>query len=275
MRGELISIPTDTRPLDGFFSAPDAGPSRGSVLLLHGNVGNFYTGPCRFLPPALVTAGFACLTFNRRGHDILVNETGRDCSGGAFQSASEGISDNEYAATFLAQRGYPAPVVIGHSNGGMLASVFAAAHADTAGLVLLSAHAGGPDTYSRSCAAGLMAGHEAEQFEAQARAMVADGRGKELILLPSWWYAISAESLLDRIERTPDLLAQACSVSCPSLAIRGSLESPGTYPMEEFARRAAGPSTTHVIEGSDHWYVGFESIVTEIIVRWLKSAYEQ
>lgn len=238
-------------------------------MLLHGNMGNFYTGPSRFLPAPLVDNGFACLAFNRRGHDILVNQVGRGAQGGAFQLAAEGIADNEYAAKFLETRGYGSPVVIGHSNGGMLAGVFAAAHPDIAGLVLLSAHAGGIDTYRRSCAAGLMAAGKAEQYQARARSMVAEGRGSELILLPAWWYAISAESLLDRIERTPDLLAEAPAVTCPSLAIRGSLESPTTYPMEEFSRRTAGPSVAHVIKGSDHWYAGYEPDVSHAIVQWL------
>ena len=32
---------------------------------------NFYVGAPRFLPPALTAMGYACLAFNRRGHDIL------------------------------------------------------------------------------------------------------------------------------------------------------------------------------------------------------------
>lgn len=68
MRGELVSIPTSTVPLDGMFYEPEAVPARGAVLLFHGNMGNFYTGPSRFLPAALVANGFACLAFNRSDH---------------------------------------------------------------------------------------------------------------------------------------------------------------------------------------------------------------
>src|SRR5437764_11443152 len=70
MRTELISIPTDTLPLDGAFHLPDGEPS-GAVMLFHGNTMNFYIGAPRFLPPVLSRLGFACLVFNRRGHDIL------------------------------------------------------------------------------------------------------------------------------------------------------------------------------------------------------------
>jgi pimeloyl-ACP methyl ester carboxylesterase len=70
MRTELISIATDTLPLDGAFYLPESEPC-GAVILFHGNTMNFYVGAPRFLPPVLTALGFACLAFNRRGHDIL------------------------------------------------------------------------------------------------------------------------------------------------------------------------------------------------------------
>lgn len=240
---------------------------------MHGNVGNFYSGPSRFLLERPVRAGFACLAFNRRGHDILVNQVGRGANGGAFQAAAEAMADSEYAAAFIAARGYSAPMMmIGHSNGGMLAACFTARHPEVSALVLLSAHAGGPDTYSRDCAAGLMAADEADSHAARARSLVDQGCGDELMLLPGWWYAISASSLVDRIENTPDLLTQAGAITCPSLAIRGSLESSTSYPMEEFALRAAGPAEARIIEGGDHFYTGREGLVDETIVDWLTTA---
>ena len=66
MRTELISIATDTLPLDGAFYLPDAEPS-GAVMLFHGNTMNFYVGAPRFLPPVLTRLGFACLAFNWLG----------------------------------------------------------------------------------------------------------------------------------------------------------------------------------------------------------------
>jgi hypothetical protein len=64
MRTELISIETDTAPLDGALHWPDKLPTRGSVLLFHGNVMNFYSGMLRFLPAALTALGFQA-AFNR------------------------------------------------------------------------------------------------------------------------------------------------------------------------------------------------------------------
>lgn len=84
MRTELISIATDTLPLDGALYLPDAAAS-GAVMLFHGNTMNFYVGAPRFLPPVLTRLGFACLAFNRRGHDILSIRDSRAAEGAAFQ----------------------------------------------------------------------------------------------------------------------------------------------------------------------------------------------
>ena len=149
MRTGLISIATDTLPLDGALYLPEAEPS-GAVMLFHGNTMNFYVGAPRFLPPVLTRLGFACLAFNRRGHDILSIRDSRAAEGAAFQLTKEGIEDNNYAARWLAERGFSRPVVIGHSNGGMLAVKHVSDHPETPAMVLLSAHGGGRDGVQRT-----------------------------------------------------------------------------------------------------------------------------
>src|SRR5207245_1456609 len=193
MRAELVSIPTDTIPLDGLYYEPE-GRAAGAALLFHGNTMNFYVGALRFLPPVLVKLGLACLAFNRRGHDILSTRNSRVPEGGAFQLAREGIEDNRSAARWMAERGFPHPVIIGHSNGGMLAVRHVADHPRTPALVLLSAHMGGKDIVQRGAGSGLMVGEHVEEFAARARELMKAGRGRELMLMPGWWYAISAES---------------------------------------------------------------------------------
>jgi len=269
MQLELVSIPTDTAPLDGLFYTPNAGATAGAVLLFHGNTMNFYTGAMRFLPPALTHQGYACLAFNRRGHDVVSTRASRIAEGGAFQTAREGIEDNRLAAQWLAQRGHAHPVVIGHSNGGVLAVRHVADHPHTPALVLLSAHGGGKGVVQRSSRAGTMARERVEELTAQARAMVAEGRGRELMLMPGWWYAISAESFLDRLTETPDVLELAPGIKCPTLFVRGDREPSELYPAEEFKRRSGGPCSVEIVANCDHFYNGREEAVQALVCGWL------
>lgn len=273
MRTELVSIPTDTVPLDGAFYLPDGAPSAGGVLLFHGNTMNFYVGAPRFLPPALARLGFACLAFNRRGHDILSIRDSRAAEGAAFQLTAEGIADNRIAAAWFAEKGFPEPVVIGHSNGGMLAVKHVADHPQSRALVLLSAHGGGRDGVKRSSAAGLMAGDRLDEITDKARALVAAGSGRELMLMPGWWYAITAESFLDRLTAMPDVLDLAPHIRCPTLYIRGDQEDPDTYPAETFAARAGGPCEVTIVSDCDHFYVGREAAISDVVCDWLSRTF--
>ena len=269
MRTELISIATDTLPLDGAFHRPESGPITGAVLLFHGNTMNFYVGAPRFLPPALTRLGLACLAFNRRGHDILGIRDSRAAEGAAFQLTREGIEDNRIAAAWLADRGFPRPVVIGHSNGGMLAVKHVADHPETPAMVLLSAHGGGRGGVERSSRAGLMAGDRLDEITAQAHALVAAGRGRELMLMPGWWYVISAESFLDRMTEMPDVLELAPSIRCPTLYVRGDRADRDSYPAEAFKERAGGPCEVAIVPQCDHFYVGREAAICELVAGWL------
>jgi pimeloyl-ACP methyl ester carboxylesterase len=271
VRAELVSIPTDTIPLDGLYYEPE-GRAAGAALLFHGNTMNFYVGVLRFLPPVLVKLDLACLAFNRRGHDILSTRNSRVPEGGAFQLAREGIEDNRTAARWLAARGFAHPVVIGHSNGGMLAVQHVADHPHTPALVLLSAHLGGKNIMERTSKAGLMAQDRIEEFSVRARELVAVGRGRELMLMPGWWYAISAESYLDRLTETPDALALAPKVKCPTLYIRGDQELRENYPAEEFKANAGGPCEVEIVPDCDHFYNEREEAIQAIVSSWLAKA---
>jgi pimeloyl-ACP methyl ester carboxylesterase len=271
MRTTLVTIETATTPLDGAFHEPDGGASAGAALLFHGNTMNFYVGAPRFLPPVLTRLGLACLAFNRRGHDILGTRSSRAAEGAAFQLTREAIDDNRIAATWLAARGFPHPVVIGHSNGGMLAVRHVADHPRTPALVLLSAHCGGKGLVARASRAGLLAGARLGEITAQARALVAAGRGRELMLLPGWWYVASAESFLDLLTELPDVLELAPRIACPVLYVRGDQEPVDLYPAEEFQRRAGGPCAVEIVRNCDHFYVDREEAVASAVAAWLAS----
>jgi hypothetical protein len=104
----------------------------------------------------------------------------------------------------------------------MLAVKHVSNHLQTPAMVLLSAHGGGRDGLRRTSRAGLLAGDRLEEITAQARALVAAGRGRELMQVPGWWYVITAESFLDRMTEMPDVLELAPTIRCPTLFIRRS-----------------------------------------------------
>jgi pimeloyl-ACP methyl ester carboxylesterase len=172
----------------------------------------------------------------------------------------------------VAKRGFSHPVIIGHSNGGVLAVRHVADHSQTPALVLLSTHLGGKNIMERTSRAGLMAQDRVEEFSARARELVASGRGRELMLMPGWWYAISAESFLDRLTETPDTLELAPRVKCPSLFVRGDKEPREQYPAEEFKARSGGPCTVEIVSNCDHFYNGREAAVGAMVGSWLRGA---
>jgi len=267
----LVSIPTGTVPLDGAWHEPE-GTASGAALLFHGNTMNFYQGAPRFLPPALARMGLASLAFNRRGHDILGIRDSRAAEGAAFRTGGAAIDDNRMAAAWLAARAFPDPVVIGHSNGGTLAVRHVADHPRTRALVLLSAHCGGREMVPRASAAGLLAQNRLPEITQEAKNLVAAGRGRELLLLPGWWYVTSAASFVDALENCPDVLELAPRVRCPVLYLRGDREPRELYPAEAFADLSGGPCSVEIVPDCDHFYGGREEAVSPIVCSWLANA---
>jgi len=269
MRTELITIETDTIPIEGLYYEPK-GKIKGAALYFHGNTMNFYTGGAKFLAPYLVEAGFAFFAFNRRGHDILSTRASRDPVGGAFQTIAESFADNDYARQFLFKKGFEQPILIGHSNGGMLAVAHAAKYPNTPAMVLMSAPRGGVGQDLKAGSEKLFAMDQAEQITAKAKELVAQGKGRELMNLPGWWYLISAESYLDRLVSIPNTIELAPQITCPVLAIRGDKEDQHRYPAEEYQAASSGNCDVNIIENCDHFYNGREDAVATFICKWLK-----
>jgi pimeloyl-ACP methyl ester carboxylesterase len=236
---------------------------------MHGNGGNFYTGPCRFLPPHLTALGLACLSYNRRGHDTVSCRT-RAAEGNAFQTTRQAIADNKHAGEFLAGRGFPGPVVIGHSNGGLLAAAHVTRHPGTPALVLLSAHCGGREMLERASGLGLLGRGELPQLSGQAHALATAGRADELMLMPGWWYVTTAASFVDMEENLPRLLDLAPGIQCPVLFLVGEEEDRDLYPARQFAGEVTGAAEVAVIPGADHFYAGHEDEVDRIVACWMQ-----
>jgi pimeloyl-ACP methyl ester carboxylesterase len=269
MRTELISIPTPTDPLDAAYYTPD-GPSKGAVMYCHGNQMNFYVCAARFLAPPITSLGYVFMPFNRRGHDSVSTYNSRECVGGAYQTVAEGIEDNEIAAKYLAGKGFTNPIVIGHSNGGVLASEHVANHPETRALILLSAHAGGNRLTNPASARNFSLAGNVEEQRKQADALVTAGKPRELMLIPAWWWVISARTFLDRLTNAPDLVENAKRIKCPVLFVRGDQEPVKNYPAERFKENCGGPCDIAIVPDCDHFYVGAEERVAKIVTDWLK-----
>ena len=269
MHTELISIPTPTYPLDGVYYRPD-GPSKGAVMYCHGNQMNFYVCAARFLAPHITALDYDFMPFNRRGHDSVSTCDSRECVGGAYQTVAEGIEDNELAAKYLADKGWNHPIVVGHSNGGVLASEHVARHPETRALILLSAHAGGNRlTNPRSARNFSLAGNTDDQIK-EAEALIAASKPRQLMLIPAWWWVISARTFLDRLSNAPDLVENAKRITCPVLFIRGDQEPKENYPAERFKESCTGPCEIAIVPDCDHFYVGAEEGVSKIVTDWLE-----
>jgi len=267
--GQLVSLPTSTVPIDAMWFETPVTPPRATVMLFHGNGANFYSGPVRFLPPHLVPRGYRCFSFNRRGHETITTRT-RAPEGNAYQTAAQAIEDNEVARAHVAERCVPDPVVIGHSNGGLYAARHVADHPGVRALVLLSAHLGGPEMLRRGSEIGLMAQERGDELSAEAHRMVESGHPEALLLMPGWWFVVSAATYLDmESDRIPRILEAAPRIDCPVLYLRGELEDPEMYPAEKFAAAASAPVDVRIVQGADHFYSGREDDVADLVADWL------
>jgi pimeloyl-ACP methyl ester carboxylesterase len=272
MRTELIRIETPTHPLDGAYYTPD-GPSKGAAMYCHGNQMNFYVCAARFLAPRITALGYEYLAFNRRGHDSVSTYDSRECVGGAYQTVAEGVEDNDLVAKYLAGKGFANPIVIGHSNGGVLASEHVANHPETKALILLSAHAGGNRMTSPRAALNFSLAGDTDMLRKEAEGFMAAGTPRQLMLIPAWWWVISARTYLDRLTNAPDLVDNAKQIKCPVLFIRGDQEPMENYPAERFNENCAGPCEVVIVPNCDHFYVGAEDKVSKIVTDWLKKMF--
>jgi len=98
----------------------------------------------------------------------------------------------------------------------------------------------------------------------------AAGKPRQLMLIPAWWWVISARTFLDRLTNAPDLLENAKKITCPVLFIRGDQEPKENYPAEEFAKHCPGNCEVAIVPNCDHFYVGAEDKVSRVVTDWLE-----
>ncbi len=273
MQTELLTIRSaDGTPLDGvhYTQSGDARAvgARPVVNFLHGRSMNFYVGIQRFAAAELVAAGYDVLAVNRRSAGVAGIRDSFQGVGDAWARWDEHRMDVEAAVRHLRGLGYGRIVMAGHSQGGLLAADNTAKHSDVAGLILASpasTFAGFPSAFPEAVRAP---GVE------KARAMVAAGRGKELIALEDWPWIISAEVVVDaqtpgRVVPLSDLLAR---YQGPLLVFCGDAGHDARLLVGARAGFERSPSPAkrlEILEGCDHFYVGFEARVIALLADWL------
>lgn len=265
---------SDGTPLDGVFYTRATGTKsrdqRPVVNFLHGRSMNFSLGLPRFAADALVAAGYDVVAMNRRGAGVAGIRDSFQGVGDAWTLWSEHRMDVEAVVGHLRGLGYRRVVMAGHSQGGLLAADYAARDPSVAGVILAS-----PAPTFTGVPARLPEATREELLRC-ARKMVAEGRGRELLLLPEWPWVISAAAALDPL--TPGLVIPLSDLAehyvGPLLVVCGDGEHDARLVPIARAAHARSPSRAkrlEVLEGCDHFYVGFEERVTALIRKWLEA----
>jgi hypothetical protein len=265
---ELVELRRDDgHPIDALWYPADE--PRVGVLHVHGKGSSVLSGPSRFLPPLL--PGIAHLAVNMRCHDLAYTVGTDDWAvdGGMWEDLSTGHLDLAAGVAHLRARGVEQVVVSGHSSGGFYAADLMPRDAGIAAWVLLSPLTTNknpfplwwPDPDDRDRAAAL------------ARAMVAEGRGRDLIPVSGWFHAISAASLVQRLEEPDGVwLENVGHATAPVLMAWGDAEPRHALWDDLFQEFADGGDRRLVLAGADHYYRGQERDLAAGIADFLADA---
>jgi pimeloyl-ACP methyl ester carboxylesterase len=225
---------------------------RVALIYLHGKGHNMLSTVSRFLVPRLPQ--FTHFPLNSRSHSFGYM-TGRsdahEVAGGMYESNSVGHHDVTAAVRYLRDRGHRRVVLVGHSSGGWYAGEYGH-HGEVDARILLS-----PLTDNRTAARWWFADEsELASARAEAERLVDGGEPSRLINVNGWYYSISAASLLERLADTESRWLSGVNASqSPVLLLWGSLEDRFAVPWVR----------SHAIDGSDHYFVGFEDELAELV----------
>jgi pimeloyl-ACP methyl ester carboxylesterase len=259
-----VDVPGVDEKLAGAWYAP-AAETDVALLHLHGKGGNFYMGPGLFLPQLDGAGEFAQLSLNMRCHDLGytrydlpmpdVSQGVIAMGGGMWERMTDGVPDVLAGVRWLQARGYTKVFLVGHSSGAYYAAEACAAQPEgVAGAVLLSTVI----SYKRNLATWFP-GDGLDAAVAQARAWSEAGEGHRLLPIDAWYYAISADSLLERLEEPDGIFARMLeATSVPVMFGAGEQES--RVPQWRGLHDAMDTDRKHwlVLSGVSHDYTGAE-----------------
>lgn len=273
MRTELITVTApDGTELDGAYYTTDADPrplaDRKVLYLIHGRTMSFFIGLPRTLPPILVPEGYDALALNQRASGVISLRDDLRGGGDARSSCADVLMDVKAGLDHLKGLGYRKILLVGHSSGAFFAGHFGSTDPAVEAVVFASPYP--------FCNSIPLPKSEWDPILAQARQLVSEGKGDQLILLPpskagfTTW-VISAATALEALKTAPPpLFVSIAKYKNPVLVFYGD------DPLEKFLRDLSKPllvkaESREVIffEGTDHFYKTRMDIVTATIKTWL------
>lgn len=243
------------------------------VVWTHGFTGVFNEPFLLKVGRALAGLGFTLVTGNNRGHNcgaMLARTNGQPLlAGGWWEQIEQSPYDVAAWIDFAAGLGFQRVALLGHSLGALKVPYYQAQRQDprVAGVIVASPP--------------LRAGNLSEQTVGQAEALVAQGRGTELLPWggPGGFSAMSAQTCLSWTRTLPAVYREGAphpaisQIRCPVFALYGSQEEQvGTAADLDTIRRAAHAAArveTRMVEGADHLYTGHETEVAAALAPWL------
>ncbi|MFQ6014252.1 MAG: alpha/beta hydrolase family protein [Anaerolineae bacterium] len=305
MKGELVRAWTgDGLQLQGLLCSPEGDKGSKAILHIHGSASNFYRNYfVEYAADEFVSRGYAFLTGNTRGHDIVNRLYRREASGpeglraqrgdstsrsyiigGAREIFDECLYDIAAWLDLLQARGYTHLVLQGHSFGAVKVTFYQSQTHDERVKALIIASPGDVAFWREQ------EGSRLEESLKRAKQMIGQGRGNESISLDSFPYPLSAEYLYTTFgpQAKTNIFAycdpahpwaEVKSIRCPILALYGTENEPVVRDTAEClallkSKAVSSPRCdTVVVQGAEHNYRGRENEVAKVIADWLDEVF--
>jgi len=251
-----------------------------AIIWVHGWGVNFYSPSYISLGRVFAERGYTFISTNTRMHDLGNVEgykNGKRIRGGGYWGiASDQTKDIAAWIDFAESKGFKKIILIGHSAGAAAVREYLSEEQDNrvSGLVLAS---GSVDPSPPI---------DSTQY-VQALPLVSQGKGDELIKDPkrSFPSYISAATFMDIATSPPGYKdffgvhtagAGITKIRCPILAFYGTIDDVGNEKtlallktsVEKQSKGAISVAAA-MIEGADHMYMGQETQVADVIIKWL------
>lgn len=261
-----------------FAPAGEESSPRLAVVWIHGMAAGFAAQPFVEIGRLIAARGHRFFTVNTRGHEfgaMLRRANGEKVlGGGGWERYDETPLDLQAWIDFAEADGAAAVVLAGHSLGGLKILFHQAGRQDPRirAMILASPGVYASRVYTRP---------EVVELAAQ---LVAEGKGRDLLpwgISPYHAGSISALTYLNRVQTNIDAIGvdtpnpALAQITVPILAFFGTEEPQvGAAAELDLIRQKAvrAPRVdTHLFDGADHDYDGYELPIATAIADWLET----